>query len=399
MKYIIAFLIFMTISNHGIGQIEEYVDFLQKPHFSAKNYILKQFEEHDMVILCERDHNELTQYDLFLDVIADPWFVENASNIFTEIGSYSNRERINDFIHTIYDNDSTREADLITCCQNVNFYASWDIYNYYYFLDQINIINSDTGTCSKISLFPSDHKFNWDEIESTDDYLYWLRNVDWVVNRDSMMAKHIIEQYEEQVKLYGNKKCLVILNNRHAFARFVRNAERDLIVPNTAAILMDKYKERATNILIHNMGASQTLVDDKPWNYEYLPTPIHQGKWDAAFKTLGYESKGFDLDGSPFGEDNFDFWPFDKTELKYKDYFDGYVYFLSVEKFKPVEGIPNYFKYNDFKNELVRRSKIFNEAYGRANPDPSWYDRDDKLRIYPVYGITKYREAMNRWLK
>lgn len=398
MRFLIAFLVFMVVSNKGICQIEEYVDYLQKQHLSAKNYILKQFEEHDIVILCDRGHNELTQYDLFLDVIADPWFVKNVSNVFTETGSYSIRDQINGFLHTIYENDTAKEADLITICQNFDHYASLNNYCFYFFLDQINIINSDTSTIHKISLFPSDFEFNWEEINSTEDYSNWRKNVLWVNDRDSVMAEHIIEQYEKQVSLYGKKKCLAILNYRHAFSKFVRNAERNLIVPCTGAILMDKYKDRATNILIHSMGKSQTIVDNKPWNFEYQQTPIQQGKWDAAFKVLGYESMGFNFDCSPFGEDYFDYWPFDKTELKYKDYFDGYVYFLSIEKFKHIEGIPNYFKYNDFKPELIRRNNIYNESYGREYRKLSWFDRYDKLRIYRVYGITKYREAMKLWL-
>lgn len=399
MKFIIAFLVFVIISNNGIGQIEDYVNFLQKPHLSAKNYILKQLEEHDIVILCERDHPELTQYDLYLDVIADPWFVQNVSNVFTETGSYSIRDQINDFIHTKYENDIAREADLITICQNINFYPSWDNYNYYYFLDQINTINSGSSTTERINIFPSDLEFDWKEIESTEDYTNWLKNVLWANDRDSLMAKHIIEQYEYQAKENGKKKCLVILNNRHAFSKYVRNDERDLIVPCTGAILINRYKDRATNIFIHNMGSTKVIVDDKSWNNETEAMPIQQGKWDASFKVLGYESIGFDFVNSPFGEDNFDYWPFDETELKYKDYFDGYVYYLSLEKFKIVEGIPNYLKYNDFRNELIRRDIIFSESYNRDIPELSWYDRYDRIRIKQVYGITNSRAIVNKWLK
>lgn len=399
MKFIISFISFIAIANSSIGQIEEYVDFLQNPQLSAKNYILRQFEEHDMVILCERDHNELTQYDLYLDVIADPWFLKNVSNIFTETGSYSIRDQIYSYIHTKYENDTSREADLITICQNVNFYSSWHNYNYYYFLDQINIINSETNSTGKINLFPSDFEFNWEEIKTAEDYTNWRKTVVWVNDRDSIMAEHIIEQYEQQVTNFGKQKCLVILNNRHAFSKYVKNKEKDLIIPCTAAILMDKYDERATNIFVHNMGATSRIIDNKAWNPEPEPTPIQYGKWDAAFKILGYESIGFDFANSPFGEDSFDYWPFDSTDLRYKDYFAGYVYFLSLEKFKIVEGIPNYFKYNDFRRELVRRDQIFSESYNINKRGLSWYDRYDRIRLSKVYGINKSREIVNQWLK
>lgn len=123
MKKIIVLLTFTIVLNITYGQTEKYVSYLQKPHLSAKNYIIGLFKKYDMVILCERAHAELTQYDLYLDVISDPWFVKNVGNVFTETGSISNRESINNFIHTKYEHDSIKEPDLIKICQNVNFYG------------------------------------------------------------------------------------------------------------------------------------------------------------------------------------------------------------------------------------------------------------------------------------
>ena len=51
--------------------IEAYTTFLQEDHVSAKDYILGLFSQYDIVILCERDHREMTQYELILDILAD----------------------------------------------------------------------------------------------------------------------------------------------------------------------------------------------------------------------------------------------------------------------------------------------------------------------------------------
>lgn len=401
MRYWITLLltVFVSVFNVISGQIDEYIDFLQKPQLSAKNYILKQFENHDMVILCERDHNELTQYDLYLDVISDPWFIKNVTNVFIETGSYSNRDAINKFLHTRYDDYEAKESDLIRICQNVGFYPSWNNFNYYFFLDQINTINCTFESTERINLFPSDFEFDWEKINSAEDYTNWRKDAFWVNDRDSLMANHIIIQYERQIEKHGKEKCLVILNYRHAFSRFVRNEARNLLIPCTGAILKDKYGGRVVNVLVHNMGTTKRIIDDKPWNNELEPVPIQQGKWDAAFRILGYESIGFDFTNSPFGEDKFDFWALEETELTYKDYFDGYVYFLSLEKLKVVEGIPHLFDYNDFKEELYRRDLIFSESYDRDQPDASKYDGYDQIRIKQVYGIDNSRRLIHQWIE
>ncbi len=55
--------------------------FLAAQNTSAKEYILSQFADHDLVIVCERDHKELTQYELLRDVISDPRFIERVNRL------------------------------------------------------------------------------------------------------------------------------------------------------------------------------------------------------------------------------------------------------------------------------------------------------------------------------
>lgn len=45
--------------------LDPYVDFLKEQTTSAKDYILGLFDDYDIVILCERNHRDMTQYDLF----------------------------------------------------------------------------------------------------------------------------------------------------------------------------------------------------------------------------------------------------------------------------------------------------------------------------------------------
>lgn len=66
--------------------IKAYVEFLEKPHLSAKDYIISLFDTYDFVIFVERLHPEETQYDLLMDVFADKRFQDQVGHVFHEIG-------------------------------------------------------------------------------------------------------------------------------------------------------------------------------------------------------------------------------------------------------------------------------------------------------------------------
>ena len=54
--------------------VSPYRAFVKTQHQSAKEYLLGLFDRHDVVIICERFHGELTQYDLLGELIADRRF-------------------------------------------------------------------------------------------------------------------------------------------------------------------------------------------------------------------------------------------------------------------------------------------------------------------------------------
>ena len=69
--------------------IKPYVDFLSHKQLPAKDYILSLFKNHDIVFICERDHRDITQYELYLDILRDPYFTNHVGVLFTEVGSRS----------------------------------------------------------------------------------------------------------------------------------------------------------------------------------------------------------------------------------------------------------------------------------------------------------------------
>lgn len=85
-------------------EIEKYVEFIKKENVSAKDYILKQWKQHDIVVFCERDHADMTQYALIQDVLSSEYFIKNVGFVFTEVGSVSVQNRVLKFLNTSYAN-------------------------------------------------------------------------------------------------------------------------------------------------------------------------------------------------------------------------------------------------------------------------------------------------------
>ena len=92
MKKLILFLILILVLSCNQKQVYNiellpYTNFLEKDHKKAKDYVLDLFEKNDLVIICERDHRENTQYEFLNELISDPKFIQNVGNVFTEVGS------------------------------------------------------------------------------------------------------------------------------------------------------------------------------------------------------------------------------------------------------------------------------------------------------------------------
>lgn len=343
----LLFLSILFLSSYAISQnieIQPYVDHLnQLEKKSAKDYILQKFQDNDIVILCERDHRDISQYELIKEILSDQYFQENIKNLFTEIGVINLNPEINKFLQTKGLDSSYVKKKLAKFQFNSSFWTFWEKYNYHYLLNAIYDINNNSD--NPISYYPSDVEFDWSQVLNAKDY-----NREMEIDtepRDSLIAFNIINQFEK-IKSQKNKKALVILNYRHAFKiHTIRNSGG--IQENAAKYLFDYFGNRATNILI-----SQVNFSEKGSDYTY--SLIQNGKWDASFKFLNIDDLGFDFKDNVFGKDNLDIWN-NNSLNKFEDTFDGLVFYKPIEEYNLVsyfEGlIPK-----ELEDEFFRRFKI-----------------------------------------
>jgi hypothetical protein len=83
--FVLNILLFADLYSQQNQALSDYVSFLKNVQQSPKEYILKLFENSDIVILCERSHPEFTQYEMIIDLINDNRFIQKIGHVFTEV--------------------------------------------------------------------------------------------------------------------------------------------------------------------------------------------------------------------------------------------------------------------------------------------------------------------------
>ena len=329
------------------SEIQPYVEYIKQHKMKPVDYVMRLFKDHDLVILCERSHREITQYDLIKQLMQDQRFINKVGNIYTEIGAINHSKKFSDFIN--FDNLNDEEikeymGDLSLCTYaNIN----WTGVPFFKFLKDVYNINQSLDKLDKIQVYPVNLSFSWDTL-SNQNYKQSLKNL---TKRDSLCAYQIIESFDSlNDNSVNQQKALVIMNYRHAFNNFtLANGQK---MDNVGRFLFDYYGDGVANVMINALrlypGSKRGTIES---------APVQNGKWDAAFASLGNPCCGFDFTDSPFGRDSFDYYPFKNTKLKYKDVFDGFVFYQPLQKHVLKHGIPKLYD-NKMEQEIRRRCKI-----------------------------------------
>jgi len=402
-KAFLLLALFIFLNNYLFSQeikleLVKYVDYLKLQNTNAKDYIINLWKKYDVVILCERNHGEMTQYDLIYEIVKSDYFVNNVGNIFTEVGTVSKQNDVLQFITTKYPNRNIKEKKLLELYRNIQW-PCWEKSNLYFFLNNLNTLNYKLNNEKKVRLFVSGEK---DPVPGTintkENYKTFLDNNK--LDRDSLMAGNIIKVFDSII--YSNslrKKCLVIMNYRHAFSKPI-NSEIDnrFNITNVGTILFEHYEGKTANVYLNSLAPTPLICDENKnvIFQDNVQTAIQSGKWDASFKIIKKENLGFDFQNNPFGNDSLDIWIRSK-QYKYKDVFTGFVFYLPLEKHFEAFGIPHYLN-DGFEDELYKRLKIFQEVYGGNEVYKNKLKADYKFSKSKYDEIKEIKIKINKWI-
>jgi hypothetical protein len=335
------------------SEIKEYSNFVLSNSQEPVDYILGLFEKYDLVVLCERLHAEYTQYELVKDILSDNRFIENVGNLFTECGSSSFQDSLENYLRTDFQNEDSLNKATATLQRNSNaVWPLWSNTNLFDLLKTVNGLNSNLDDSLKLNWYFTDIPVDWQSLTQS-NYRQHLRRK----SRDEEMAENIYRTY--QYKLSANEKRhkgLVIMNFRHGFGRLV---DKEKTSDNTysksvnaTAILMDSLPGMVCNVMLNTISLK----------YGTIFTPIQKGKWDRVFEDLENPNVGFDFSESPFGNDVFDMNVGNqRNDLRYKDVFDGFVFYKPISEHVYKTGFP--YMFDNFEDTLVRRAVCISPEY------------------------------------
>jgi len=378
--------------------IKPYVDFLSgKTFLSPKEYVLKSFEEKDIVVLCERLHPEFKQYEMIVEIIKDKRFT---GNVYTEVGVFNTGHQINDFLLKENLTEIEIKEHLLAIFRNLDMFSLWPNYNYYYLLENIYQINQERQSTEKIQVFPLDVMFSWDSIKCDEQYNMFLdmmepqKNFPPIIDRNVIMAQYFIRKYD-QAK-YDNpnkKKALIIMNTYHGYTRIPQYLLHPT-EPNTystAEYIYKTFPNSTKGILINGISNSWKLVAN--------------GEWDAAFRFTGNKNVGFDMKDTPFGKTKFDMYNFGGNAyetVNFEYIFDGMVFYEPIENFEVVVGIPGIFDDKAFVTEFYRRTALeeritIEEAM--SSKEINQYVEDWNVKkVNKVDDLDKFNDLINKWI-
>ncbi|MCD8173258.1 MAG: hypothetical protein LUD76_07355 [Alistipes sp.] len=375
-------------------ELGKYVDFLKKQHTPAKEYIFSLFKDHDIVLLCERSHDERSQYDLVYDILGDERFAGYGGLLFTEVGSTGITGPVNAFLHGP-DLTERELRDSLLWFQRRLTWQPWARNGSSYdLMEALYGINRSRSRDRMVTWYPTDVHLEWYDGIDRKHYEAFAREK--IANRDSLMAANVIHVLDSVSSGSDHPvKALVIMNYRHAYGNgFTREPGRK--PDNTDRYLFDRYGDMIANVLINQLSFLEVK------NGEEIYGPAQDGRWDAAFLLVGKTDIGFGFKGSPFGEDDFDNWILNRGAHRYQDVFDGYVFYQPLENWVFSEGADGLMDENYMARAVEYTRVVFAVESGGKHSFPEDYIRGElnkwDRRIVRPYFDEGELAGRDKWL-
>lgn len=353
----VVLLMLLCGVSHAAGaaapEISGHVAFLQEKGQDPVAYLAGLFERHKIVVFTEARHDETTQYEFLQRVMRHPTFAARVKAVFTEVGSRSQQDSMDAFLQS---RDGNVEP-LVRIGQACTFHkAGWANANIYEFWKALWKLNTGLPAQQRVWAFLSDVAWDWKAFRTKTDYLDKMVEV---ADRDFLMAKLIEDRIRQLDRdCAGDKgrkdRYLVIMNTRHALGR-VKSVKTGAWGRNVGYFLEAAFGTDQVSIVLYHQPR-QSVIQSEPGSIHL----IRDGRWDAAFAANRNKPVGFDLAGSPFGSDPFDYTDY-FTASAYQEAVDGLVFWKPLSRYLSRPCSEGFYRDPAFYAEIERRAKAIEE--------------------------------------
>ena len=158
-------------------EVRPYIEFVGNHGMNPVDYVFKLFESNDIVILGERDHRDMVQYELFIRIISDQRFVERVGNIFTEVGVHNVTKEANSVLKGKYASEAEFEQALRVLYRKLDYEPLWEKTNFWTFLSSIHRINTFLPLEKNLNIFFTDISFDWEACRTSDDRARFIKRL------------------------------------------------------------------------------------------------------------------------------------------------------------------------------------------------------------------------------
>ncbi len=346
MRNLCIYLLCITAFDvYGLEKYDECIRNAQEP----VAYLNSLYINKDVVVLCEREHPEFTQYEFICEYIRSDDFINNVGVVMLEVISCSRQKELDDLLLAESLTEDEVNRRIIEIYRHIGFHTYWPNNNAAYLLREVYSINQNLTSEKKIRVVGLDVPNDWYQIRSKQQYKALMASANFP-KRDKVMADAAVEWLNTE-KL--RTKALIIMNFRHAYMNYSWMKDGSKPALNCGSYLKKVLKDRCTNVYLNSFTYSRLLG---------CPKKVQGGRWDKVFENNNNKPIAFAFEGTPFGCDKFDHFPYTKTDLVWSDVFDHMIFYCPIKDFKMVYGL-NGMVDEAFSEELKRRFRILGVRY------------------------------------
>jgi len=263
----------------------------------------------------------------------------------------------------------------------------WAKSNFFDFLVRVYRLNRTLEPGQRIAIHFSDMPFDWNGM-TAERYASFQETLG---QRDQVMARQVIDGFRNlEASDNPRKKALVVMNFRHAFNDFSNESgER---TDNVGRYVFEAFPGRVANVMLNSVALLPGTSDEGA-----VIAPAREGRWDAAFAVAGDSELAFDLRGSPFGEDPFDYHFRYADTVDYADVFDGFVFYRPLREHRHHYTVPGLFD-ETFLVEYPRRLAATGRPVKTAEEMREYAAELEARRPVLYDDMEELQKQIDRWL-
>ena len=354
------------------------------------DYIFRLFETSDVVVLGERDHRDVTQYEFITRLLADPRFAERVGHVYTEVGVVNMTGSANRLVKTDWPTEDAFRENMLRHLRDEDYGLLWEKTNRSIFLDSLWHINRRLEPSKRITIGLTDVAFDWYKVSSPYKYKKWINahtlDAETCPPRDREMARNFLSQYKRQKPIGGRRKALLITSQPHALSLSGKRNEgyiiRQKLGRDRVSIVCLNWFVWCRQGEYHTASRGQELIDD--------------GRWDAAFEQTGCRSVAVSIGGTPFGECKS--W-YDDSGQTWQDQADGLIFYRPFYDFRCSIGVRGVLD-GSCRSETMRRADIESDGQSQSSFEDlaAYYNTERTVRCVPDEVRDYMMRQMRKWL-